>query len=111
MQITITGKHIDVTDALKDYANERLSKLKKYIDKATITLVLTVEKHRHISEVTINYSGGSSHFSAETKDLYSAIDKMMDKVEKQFRKVKEKNADHKGEKVAAAFEEPEDEFE
>ncbi|MBF0273738.1 MAG: ribosome-associated translation inhibitor RaiA [Nitrospinae bacterium] len=112
MQISITGNKIDVTEPIKEYATEKLQKIKKYVDNASATLVLSVEKHRHIAEVTIHYSGGSSHSSTETKDMYSAIDQLMDKVEKQFRKVKEKKADHKSEKTGNVVEDTleEDEF-
>ena len=109
MQISITGNKIDVTEPIKEYAVERLQKIKKYVDNANATLVLSVEKHRHIAEVTINYSGGSSHSSVETKDMYSAIDKLMDKVEKQFRKVKEKKANHKAEKTGNFIDEIDEE--
>ncbi len=101
MHVSVTGKKIEVTDALREYAESRFIKLKKYVDNASVSLVLTVEKHRNIAEVTINYKGGSTHCSDENKEMYAAIDKLMDKVEKQFRKIKEKQVHHKGEERTA----------
>ncbi len=103
MHISVTGKKVEVTDALREYAESRFLKLKKYVDNASVTLVLTVEKHRNIAEVTINYKGGSTHCSEETKEMYSTIDKLMDKVEKQFRRIKEKQVHHKGDERASTL--------
>ncbi len=91
MQIDITFKNIDPTDALKDYASKRLSKLEKYIDRPSeIHVVLSVEKRRHKADVTLSADGVMINAVEITEDLYSAIDMVMDKLDRQVKKHKEK---------------------
>ena len=91
MQIDITFKNMDSTDALKDYASKRLSKLDKYIDRPTeVHIVLSVEKRRHKADVTVSGDGVVINAVEITEDMYSAIDMVMDKLERQVKKHKEK---------------------
>ncbi|HVN71232.1 MAG TPA: ribosome-associated translation inhibitor RaiA [Desulfomonilia bacterium] len=91
MQTDITFKNIDSSDALKDYAFKRLSKMDKYIDRtAEAHVVLSVEKRRHKADVTLNADGTVINAVEITQDLYSAIDMVMDKLERQIKKYKEK---------------------
>ncbi|HRR20401.1 MAG TPA: ribosome-associated translation inhibitor RaiA, partial [Desulfomonilia bacterium] len=84
MQIDITFKNMDSTDALKDYASKRLSKLDKYIDRPTeVHIVLSVEKRRHKADVTVSADGVVINAVEITEDMYSAIDMVMDKLERQ----------------------------
>ncbi len=97
MQLDITFKNIDSTDALKEYASKRLSKLDKYVDKPSeIHVVLSVEKRRHIADVTLSADGVAINAIEITEDLYSAIDMVMDKLERQVKKHKEKIQGKKG---------------
>lgn len=97
MQLDITFKNIDSTDALKDYATKRLSKLDKYVDRPSeIHVVLSVEKRRHIADVTLSADGVAINAIEVTEDLYSAIDMVMDKLERQVKKHKEKIQGKKG---------------
>ncbi len=97
MQLDITFKNIDSTDALKEYASKRLSKLDKYVDKPSeIHVVLSVEKRRHIADVTLSADGVAINAVEITEDLYSAIDMVMDKLERQVKKHKEKLQGKKG---------------
>jgi putative sigma-54 modulation protein len=91
MQTDITFKNIDSSDALKDYAFKRLSKMDKYIDRtAEAHVVLSVEKRRHKADVTLTADGAVINAVVITEDLYSAIDMVMDKLERQIKKHKEK---------------------
>jgi putative sigma-54 modulation protein len=91
MQTDITFKNIDSSDALKDYAFKRLSKMDKYIDRtAEAHVVLSVEKRRHKADVTLTADGAVINAVEITEDLYSAIDMVMDKLERQIKKHKEK---------------------
>jgi putative sigma-54 modulation protein len=91
MQTDITFKNVDSSDALKDYALKRLSKMDKYIDRtAEAHVVLSVEKRRHKADVTLNANGTKINAVEITEDLYSAIDIVMDKLERQIKKHKEK---------------------
>ena len=98
MHITVTFRHIDSTDALKNYAIEKTGRLKKYLvdfEPVEIHWVLTVEKIRHITDVTIVANGMTIKAQESTQDLYSAIDMVIDKLEKQVIKHKEKIKNHK----------------
>jgi putative sigma-54 modulation protein len=91
MQTDITFKNIESSDALKDYAVKRLSKIDKYIDRtAEAHVVLSVEKRRHKADVTLNADGAVINAVEITEDLYAAIDMVMDKLERQIKKHKEK---------------------
>jgi len=97
MHIDITFKNVDPSEALKDYATKRLSKIGKFLDRpAEAHVVLSVEKIRHKAEVTLNADGVIVNAVEITEDLYSAIDMVMDKVERQIKKHKQKLQDRKG---------------
>jgi len=91
MQITITGHHVEVTPALREYAEEKVAKVRKYLN-TTINahVTLKVEKLTHIAEVTIHANGVDLHGMEKTDNLYAAIDKVMDKIDRQAEKVKGK---------------------
>lgn len=91
MRIHITGRKMEVSDALKSYAEEKLQKVKRHL-KTTINahITLSVDKHRHIAEVTVHANGIDFHGVEETQDMYASIDKVMDKIDRQAKKHKEK---------------------
>lgn len=91
MQTSVTFRHIEPTDALRSYAEEKISRIKKYIEEPIEAhVVLSVEKFRHIAEVTIKANGTGFKGSEETDDMYSAIDMLADTIESQVKKNKEK---------------------
>lgn len=91
MQINISGHHVEVTDALKDYVSEKLERLARYSDDITsIQAVLTVEKNRQRAEATIRVKGADLFANAESEDMYAAIDLLSDKLDRQVTKHKEK---------------------
>ncbi|MCW8398791.1 ribosome hibernation promoting factor [Legionella sp. PATHC038] len=95
MQINITGHHIDVTPALRAYTEEKFDKLERHFDHITsINVVLNVEKLRQIAEATVHVTKGELHASSESDDLYVAIDNLIDKLERQLSKHKEKILHH-----------------
>jgi len=95
MQLTISGLHIDVTDALRSYVSEKLERIERHFDNVTtINVVLQVEKERQMAEATINAKGTTLHADAEATDMYAAIDALMAKLDSQVRKHKEKTTDH-----------------
>lgn len=94
MQLTISGHHIDVTDALKSYVEDKLQKLERHYDHITTAhVILTVEKLRQKAEATIHISGAEVFADADCEDMYAAIDKLTDKLDRQVLKHKEKNQD------------------
>ena len=96
MQITTTFRHIEPSDALKSYAEEKLERVRKYIDEPiTAQVFLTVEKIRHSADVTITAKGITIKASEETSDMYAAIDMVLDKIERQLQRYKERLKEHK----------------
>jgi putative sigma-54 modulation protein len=78
---------MEPTESLRAYAEEKLSKIKKYLDSPMEAhVVLEVEKFRHMADVTVNVNGTRIKAYEETEDLYSAIDMVMDKIENQVKK-------------------------
>lgn len=97
MQIAVTFLHMEGSEALKTYLEEKISRVKKYIDEPIdAQAVLSVEKKiRHCAEVTLVAKGITIKSSDETNDMYAAIDGMVDKLERQLKRYKEKIKRHK----------------
>lgn len=91
MAIAIRGKNIDITPALRDYVEKRIGKVTKYFEMiGEIAAVLTVEKGRHIVEVTVPVNGMILRGEEATTDMYTSIDLVIEKLEKQIEKYKTK---------------------
>lgn len=97
MHVTVTFRHMDSSDALKDYAEEKSARLARFlVEPIEFHWVLSVEKKiRHVADVSVVAGGITSKAQEETQDMYSAIDLALDKLEKQVKKHKEKVKDHK----------------
>lgn len=97
MQISVTFKNLDSSENLKSYIQEKLDRFDKFLDNpAEANVVLSVEKFRHIAEINVNGDRLNINGKEETNDMYSAIDMVMDKLEKQIKKNKEKNRGYRG---------------
>lgn len=95
MQLNITGHHVEVTDSLKAYVAEKLERLEKHFDHVNnVHVILSVEKQRQKSEATVNVNGASLFADSTEEDMYAAIDSMVDKLDRQIKKHKEKLKDH-----------------
>lgn len=93
MKITIHGKKLEVTDAIRDYVEEKISKLDKYFEKPdniSATVLIKLSGKNQVVEVTINTHGLILRGEEEKKDLYASIDFVIDKIERQIRKNKTK---------------------
>ncbi len=91
MQINITGHHVDLTPALREFVENKFSKLDRFFDQITsVQVTLTVDKLRQIAESDIKIAGGEVHASSESEDMYASIDQLIDKLERQLVKHKEK---------------------
>jgi putative sigma-54 modulation protein len=94
MQLNITGLNVDLTDSLKDYVSTKLQKLERHIDSiSNVHVTLSVLKQRQIAESIIHISGADIHGTAEHEDMYAAIDLLVDKLDRQILKHKEKKVD------------------
>ncbi len=95
MQLTVSGHHVDLTDALNEYVSSKLGKLSKHHDRITNThVILTVEKLVQKAEATMHISGADLFAEAHSEDMYSAIDDLAHKLDRQLIKHKEKHRDH-----------------
>ncbi len=92
MQLNLSGHQLDITDALRDYVHEKMSRLERHFDKITnVQVTLEVEKLRQKAEATLHVAGGEVVANAEHTDMYAAIDLLTDKLDRQLIKYKEKN--------------------
>jgi len=95
MQVNLTGHHVEITPALKDYLNSKFDRIERHFDNVTaVKCILTVEKLRHKAEAKINVSGNTLFADAVEDDMYAAIDGLIDKLDRQIKKHKEKLTDH-----------------
>ncbi|MBF0104448.1 MAG: ribosome-associated translation inhibitor RaiA [Deltaproteobacteria bacterium] len=97
MQVSITFRHMDASDALRTYIDSRITGLEKYLVKPTdVRVVLSVEKFRHRAEVVLLEQNFKASADETTDDMYKTIDKAIEKIEKQVKKHKSKvQAHHK----------------
>lgn len=95
MQINLTGHHVDITPSLRDYVTGKMDRLERHFDHVTdVHVILSVEKLRHKAEATIHISGGNLFADATEEDMYAAVDALVDKLDRQIKKHKEKLTDH-----------------
>ena len=95
MQINLTGHHIEITDSLRNYVNEKMEKLERHFDKVSNThVILSLENVRHKAEATVHMSGNDIFADATETDMYAAIDALVDKLDRQVKKYKEKIKNH-----------------
>lgn len=96
MQINISGHHVELTDALNDYVHVKFEKLERHFDNITNAQVtLSVEKTRQKAEADVHVAGGQLFATHEHDDMYAAIDGLIDKLDRQVIKHKEKMKNHK----------------
>ena len=94
MKLTVTGRNIEITDAINDHLDRKMQKtIHELGDKADVHVALSVEKHRHFAEITVKTKGFTVHSEEETSDMYAAMDNALVKIEKQLRKHKERAKD------------------
>lgn len=95
MQLTITGHQLEVTEPIRDYIETKFEKIKRHFDQVlNAHVIIRVEKLQHKSEATMHI-GGKDFFADSTEDhLYKSIDLLIDKLDKQIRRHKDKATDH-----------------
>ena len=93
MQLNLSGQHLDITPALRDYVHSKSARLTRHFDHVTnMHVVLSVEKLRQKAEATVHVHGGKLFAIAEHENMYAAIDALTDKLDRQIIKHKEKLA-------------------
>jgi putative sigma-54 modulation protein len=107
MNIVVNGRNVDVTPALKSYAEEKITRFDKYLPKITEAVVtLSIQKFRHKAEVLIKANGTQIQAEGETEELYSAIDEVTQKLDRQIKKLKGKLQTHRKTEGRARSAEP-----
>jgi len=97
MKVSITGRHMDITDALKTYTEAKVGKLEKYLPSgAEAVVTMWVEKYRHKVEVQIKVNGILIQAQEETAEMYASIDRTLDKIGRQVKKYKDRLKRRKG---------------
>ena len=95
MKIELTGQHIDVTPSLHDHVHEKFKRLERHFDRViNAHIVLSVEKQRHHAEASLLVSQNTIFAESTSEDMYAAIDQLIDKLDRQIVKHKEKTKDH-----------------
>ena len=109
MKVDITGRHIEITEPLRKFATDRIERMHGVVDDIMeVHFVLTVEKHqRHVAEANIKTKHDFHHGQEETTDMYTSIATVMDKLEKQILRSKEKTISRKRHGGARESVEPE----
>jgi putative sigma-54 modulation protein len=97
MQINLTGHHVDITEPLKGYVDTKFDRLARHFDDViNVHVILSVEKLRQKAEATIHINGANVFADAVHEDMYAAIDGLIDKLDRQVIKYKEKRKSHRG---------------
>lgn len=95
MNLTLTGHHVAVTPALKDYVDAKFSRVQRHCDRVLKThVVLDIEKHLHKAEATLQIQGGALHAEATAENMYAAIDALTDKIDRLVKKRNDRIHDH-----------------
>ena len=95
MQLSVTGHHVEVSAPLREYVVNKIEKIERHFDHVSdVHCILTVEKLRHKAEATVIVNGGRIYADATEEDMYAAIDGLVDKLDRQVKKHKEKMVDH-----------------
>ena len=102
MQITVTGRHVDITDAIRHYAEDKVAHDMADFDRVeSVHVILNLEKYRHLAEVVVK---GKDHLHIEAEeesdDMYASMDVAVEKAAKQLRKHRDKVQDHKSKSLA-----------
>ena len=97
MQVNLTGHHVDITDALRAYVDEKIAKLERHFDHVSnVHVILSVEKLNKKAEATVHIAGAAVFAESVHEDMYAAIDALVDKLDRQVLRHKEKLKKHRG---------------
>lgn len=95
MNLKINGLHLEITDALRDYITNKLTRINRHSDGViSTTITLSTEKLNHKAAAQIHLAGKDFHLEATEKDMYAAIDALMDKIDRTILQHKEKSNRH-----------------
>ena len=97
MQINLTGHHVDITPPMREYVMSKFERLERHFDRVTnVHVILSVEKLRQKAEAELHLNGAQVFADHTEEDMYAAIDGMVDKLDRQIKRHKEKIKSHRG---------------
>ena len=100
MEIQISGQGFEVTKAIEEHIHQKLKKIRKHFDHlVTAHIVLKIEKNSHVAEITVHTSHHDFFVCAESNDMYATVDRLINKLDRQIIKHKEKLRDHHSKEV------------
>lgn len=102
MNLQISGHHLELTPAIREYVTAKLERVSRHFDNVIdVNVILSVEKLKQKAEVTVHLSGKDVFVEAIDEDLYAAVDSLVDKLDRQVQKYKQKLQDHhRGDKMS-----------
>jgi len=102
MNLQISGHHLDITPAIHDYVTGKLDRVTRHFDNVIdVNVILSVAKLKQKAEVTVHLSGKDVFVEAVDEDLYAAVDSLVDKLDRQIQKHKQKVQNHhRGQKIS-----------
>ena len=100
MEISFTFRHMEPSTELRSYVEEKVYKIKKYFDSPVeASIILKIEKFRHIADMTISIDGNKIKAVDESDDMYSSVDQVMDKIEEQLRRLMSRKKEYRLENI------------
>jgi putative sigma-54 modulation protein len=97
VHLTLTARHLELTEALRTYVEEKIRRIERYTMKPVSAMVtLMIERYRHIVDISLNIHGAYVQAKGESNEMYGSIDKAVEKLERQMKKYKGKNQRKKG---------------
>ncbi len=96
MNLKLTGNHVEVTDAMRDYVTSKISKITRHFDHVIdVSVILSVEKLKQKAEANVHVRGKDIFVETDSEDMYASIDSLIDKLDRQILKHKEKNLERR----------------
>lgn len=96
MNLNLTGHHVEITPAMRDYVTSKMNKITRHFDHVIdVSVILSVEKLKQKAEANVHVRGKDIFVETDSADMYASIDSLVDKLDRQILKHKEKNADRR----------------
>ena len=100
MNLNLTGHHVEITVAMRDYVTSKMGKIKRHFDHVIdVSVILSVEKLKQKAEANVHVRGKDIFVETDSPDMYASIDSLVDKLDRQILKHKEKSADRRSDVV------------
>lgn len=96
MNLKLTGNHVEITDSMREYVISKISKITRHFDHVIdVSVILSVEKLKQKAEANVHVRGKDIFVETDSEDMYASIDSLVDKLDRQILKHKEKNLERR----------------